>query len=190
MAVSEETRTQRRRRFVPLAVALLAIVLALGVMLWRAFGVLRVQGVGMAPTLEPGDTLVYRKDVQADDLRAGRLVIYRINPANTWIKRCVLVTARLVATPGDSIAIRAGRYVINGQPTRQAVGSVMHYTRAVAVPDEPGALTVPEACYFVAPDNPRMSFDSQVLSWARREDMVSTDIRQLARNGEVLKKVE
>ena len=179
-----------RTAFVPIAVAQLVLALVVAVLLFRTSGSIRMQGSGMSPGLRPGQRLIYRKTVQTSDLRTGHLVLYRLNPENTWINRRFLVTARILATPGDRIAQRGGRYVVNGKETAQPIGSVGRYNRAVAVPEDPDSISVPDECYFIAQDNPEKSFDSQVLAWARRADIVSTDIRHLAKDGTFLKKAE
>jgi signal peptidase I len=188
--VHERHQNRLRTAFVPIAVAQLALALVFAVLLFGTSGSIRMQGSGMSPELRPGERLIYRKTVQTSDLRTGSLILYRLNPENTWINRRLLVTARILATPGDRIAQRDGRYIVNGRETVQTVGSVGRYKRAIAVPDAPDTLAVPDGCFFIAQDNPEKSFDSQVLAWARRADVVSTDIRHLVKDGEFLKKAE
>lgn len=195
VAVSKATVRERpqnplRSAFLPICVAQLILALVVAVMLFKTSGSIRMQGSGMSPELPPGERLIYRKTVQASDLKVGRLILYRLNPENTWISRRVLVMARILATPGDKIAQREGRYIVNGRETVQTIGSVGRYTRAIVVPDDPQTLAVPDGCFFIAQDNPAKSLDSQVLAWARRADIVSTDIRHLMKDGECLKTAE
>ena len=190
MKVRVQSRNRLRSAFVPLAVAEGALALTVAAMFFITSGTLRMQGHGMSPELQPGERLIYRKQVLSADLMAGMPVLFRLNPDNTWLKKRVLVTARIVALPGDKLARDDDHYLVNGQQTRQVVGAVGRYARAIEVPELPDSLVVPEDCYFIAQDNPGKSFDSQVLGWVLRRDFVSTDIRHLIKDGEVLEIVK
>ncbi len=179
-----------RSAFIPIVIVQYAFILMLVVMYFSTSGNLRMRGAGMSPELQPGERLMYRKQVQASELLTGRMILFRINSENTWCKQRALVVARILAVPGDKIAQQEGRYIVNGQQTRQMVGAVGHYAPAISVPDEANAMTVPEGCYFIVQDTPPKSLDSQILAWARRGDIVSTDIRHLVKNGHALKKAE
>jgi len=188
--VRELPRNRLRYAFVPLAVAEGTLALATAAMFFGTSGSLRMQGRGMSPELQPGERLIYRKQVQSAALMVGMPILFRLNPENTWLNQRVLVTARILAIPGDRIAHDRDHYVVNGQQTQQAVGAVGRYARAIEVPEVPNSLVVPDGCYFIAQDNPGQSFDSQVLAWARRDGIVSTDTRHLVKDGEVLKRVK
>jgi signal peptidase I len=177
-----------RAAFVPLAVTQWALALGLLGVLLATVGHLRIRGGGMAPTLQAGEHLIYRRRVADADLAAGRLVLFRLNPDNSWRQRRLLVTARILAAPGDRIAQHDDRYLVNGKATGQAVGAVDR-RRAVEVPEDPQSKEVPTGAYFIVQDHAEKSFDSQVLSWARREDMVSTELRYLWKNGRLLVRI-
>jgi signal peptidase I len=179
-----------RSAFVPIAVAQCALGLAVAALLFTTCGSLRMHGHGMSPTLKFGERLLYRKRVDPGDLTSDRVILFRLNPENTWSKQRTLVTARILAVPGDKIWQQNGHYVVDSQPTTQPLAPLGRYAPAIAVPEAREPLTVPDNCYFIVQDDPANSFDSQVLSWARREDIVSTDVRHFVKDAAFLKKVE
>lgn len=190
LAVRVSTRSILQRMFIPLAVTQFALAGIVGIVLVRTTGgTLRLHGRGMSPTLPPGARLIYLKHAPASELAVGHLIFFRVNPQNTWTKQPALVVARILAAPGDQLSQTEGRYSVNGN-IRHDVASFGKYTRAIVVPESPNSLMVPPDCFFVVQDNPANSLDSQVLSWVRGGDIISTDIRYVAKDGELFKKVD
>ena len=91
-----------RSAFIPIVIGQYALALVVVGMLFGTSGSLRMRGAGMSPALEPGDRLIYRKHAQPTDVAAGRLILFRLNPENTWIRQRVLVVARALAVPGEA----------------------------------------------------------------------------------------
>jgi hypothetical protein len=124
--------------------------------------------------------LVYHKRVQGDDLRRGRVIAFRTSDRSGW-QPGALVIARIMAGPGDRIAPKDGRYLVNGEPG-PPVGDTSRQKPVVLVPPAPASLTVPDDCYFMCQDNPKGSYDSSVLSWAERKNIVSSRVWYLRRD--------
>jgi len=139
-------------------------------------------GGGMTPTVNEKEQLIYHKRVNAEDLRRSRVITFRTSDMSAW-QPGALVVARILAGPGDRIAVQKGRYTINGEEGPLVSGGSQQQRLVVLpVPSAPASLTVPENCYFMAQDNPRGSYDSQVLWWAERKNVVSTRIWFLRQN--------
>lgn len=104
----------------------------------------RVRGRSMAPTLEPGDLLL---TVPVRSPRRGEVVVLRDprDPGHAQIKR-------VVGLPGEQVAVRGGRLLIDGRPHRES------YDHGLG-PD--GALSVPPGHVAVLGDNRGGSTDSR-----------------------------
>ena len=94
----------------------------------------------------------------------------------------------ILAVAGDRLAVRGGRYVVNGEPG-PAVAVTQPYEPVVSVPTEPDAITVPDGRYFVVQDDPANGYDSRVLSWVQGHNIVADRMYYLSRRG-LLKPVE
>ncbi|MDP3775239.1 MAG: signal peptidase I [Gemmatimonadales bacterium] len=69
-------------------------------------------GPSMEPTVKPGEYFTVRSPV--GELRPGMLVIFRFVHEDGTVFH---VLRRLAALPGDTIAMREGRAILNGRPT-------------------------------------------------------------------------
>ena len=112
----------------------------------------RIAGDSMSDTFQQGELVFVRKDIyQATDPQPNDLVAFQ-NPDNrrqTWIKR-------VVALPGDVIAIQSGIVTINGEPLVEA--------KAVKKDSSDLApLTVPKNHCYVLGDNRADSKDSRQI---------------------------
>jgi len=159
--------------------AYLAYLVALCIGLFNV-GVKQLQGQGMAPTVLPGERFLYRKYVYPEDLRAGHLVLFQTSADSGWGHGGDEVLGRILAVPGDRLAIAAGHYLVNGKQ-EAAVAPVGAYRPKLEIPLAPATLTVPPNCYFIVQDNAQDSFDSRVLSWARKPDLIATRALLLSR---------
>lgn len=108
-----------------------------------------VRGNSMEPSLRDGDRLVVdRVSYTLSDVDRGDVIVLRYprNPDVDFVKR-------VVAVPGDRVAMRAGVLFVNGAPAD-------HYG---CIPDRESMaeLTVPAKEFFVLGDNRPISCDSR-----------------------------
>ena len=102
------TRLQLEVRFL--------LLLAAAILLWRMMALggwpqaYVMTGPSMAPTVHAGEYFVATGPVK--HLRRGMLVIFRYDDDDGVFH----VLRRLVGLPGDTVALVAGRAVVNGQP--------------------------------------------------------------------------
>lgn len=121
-----------------------------------AFQNFRVQGDSMNPTLHNDQyVLVDKAEYWFHAPRRGDVVVFQAvpadNPGRDFIKR-------VIAQPGDTVAIRGGRVYVNGRS--------LHESYILALPSNPfAARRVPKNSYFVLGDNRNNSFDSS--RWPR-----------------------
>jgi signal peptidase I len=110
----------------------------------------------MDPTLHNDEfVLVDKAEYWFRAPRRGDVVVFRAvsadNPGRDFIKR-------IIAQPGDTVAIRGGHVYVNGQ--------TLHESYILAPPTNSFALhRVPKNSYFVLGDNRNNSFDSS--RWPR-----------------------
>jgi signal peptidase I len=153
------------------------------------FGTLLVTRDGMTPVIYPGERILYHKRVAAADLVKGALVAFRVSPESSSGLDGGVVIARILAVPGNEIAVRDGHYHVNGADTDVEVATVEGYPVVVDVAEAPAKTPVPRDCFFVVQEQPAKALDSRTLSWARRENMVGTRMWLLSnrRLGEALR---
>lgn len=117
-----------------------------------------IPSLSMAPTLAVGDRLVIEKvSYQVRTPRRGEIVVFRppvpavamnagVDPSIPWIKR-------VVALPGDRVAVDRGRLYVNGRPVMEPyLDETAHYSMREKV--------VPDSSVFVLGDNRNHSIDS------------------------------
>lgn len=108
-----------------------------------------VKGTSMEPCLHDGDRLVVdRVSYSLADVERGDVVILRYprNPAVDFVKR-------IVALPGDRVAMHDGMLIVNGAPADDYGCIPDHQMLA--------ELTVPAGQFFVLGDNRPVSCDSR-----------------------------
>ncbi|MBE0541274.1 MAG: signal peptidase I [Verrucomicrobia bacterium] len=136
-------------------------------------GYMRLRGSGMMPTVLPGERFVFSKRLNQNDLERGKLVIFRTSTTSAWGQGGDVVVARLLALPGDRIAIEEDHYVVNERKASR-LGRTGKLHPVVQIPSVPDSATVAPGSYFVVQDNPEQSYDSRVLSWAQLDKIIGT----------------
>lgn len=89
-----------------------------------------------------------------------------------------MLLGRIVAGPGDRIAVKDGRYHVSGHPSRLLAPTGRHPV-LVAVPDHPKSLSVPADRYFISLDNASTGRDTRTLSWLPRDRILSSRVLPL-----------
>ena len=140
----------------------------------------RVEGAGMAPTLENG-TLVEVFDYGDSTPARGDVIVFRspVNPSRDFIKR-------VIAAPGDTIRITGGQVMINGEVLDEpyAFGATecdRYCTQTMPTVGSPEseAMCNSSACYFVLGDNRPNSSDSRQDWYVPRENIIGwVDVRE------------
>jgi signal peptidase I len=117
-----------------------------------------IPSLSMAPTLEVGDRLVIEKlSYHVRTPRRGDIVVFRppapavqmnagLDPTVPWIKR-------VVALPGDRVAVEDGRLLVNGRPLSEPY---LDESPRYSMREK----TVPAESVFVLGDNRNHSIDS------------------------------
>jgi signal peptidase I len=151
---------------------------AVGIIVGTNIGSLRMAGSGMSPTLENVELVLYHRHTDESRLLRGRVIAYRLSNQSAWGQSGLIVISRIQALPGERLSIRGSQYVINGQPG-SVVAPTGQFTPVIAVPQEPETIQIPDNCYFIVQDSPEASFDSRVLGWVQRKDIISTNLYYL-----------
>ena len=175
------------RRFWPATMLVWAASLVVPALLAREFG-WTVIGEGMSPAIDIGESVLFRRRIEPRELRRGAAVLFRLPPQTRVGEPGMLLAGRLLAVPGDTISIRKGKYVVNGETTDYLAEKNLAGA-AIDVPQWPQTLKVREERYFVVQDSPRPGLDSRSVSWIHDRDLVSARLIHVAR-GQLLKAVE
>jgi signal peptidase I len=171
------------RHFVLTCILIYTAAIGAGACLLMNFGTQLMRGEGMSPVINPGELLLYHKRVMATDLVPGKVFSFGISPDSSWGRPGDVVIARILAGPGDAIAIRERQYEVNGKDSGIEVSPVANFPVVVNVPEAPEHITVPPDSYFVVQELPPQALDSRTLSWARRQDVISTKLWLLSSRG-------
>jgi signal peptidase I len=157
--------------------------LGASVCLLMNFGSQLMRGEAMSPVINPGELLLYHKRVVATDLVPGKVVSFGTSPDSSWGRPGDVVLARILAAPGDALAIREKQYDVNGKDSGIEVSPVGHFRVVVNVPESPEQIKVPPDCYFVVQEQPPKALDSRTLSWARRPNVIATKLWLVSSRG-------
>jgi signal peptidase I len=111
----------------------------------------QVSGLSMSPTLGDKDyLLVDRVFFREDSLHRGDLVVFELPGDSRYLVK------RIAGLPGEEIAIRNGRVVINNRPLPRG--------EFAGFPNEDfGPEILSNTQYFCLGDNPRVSLDSRTF---------------------------
>jgi signal peptidase I len=146
------------------------------------YGTLALTGDGMTPIVNSGERVLYHKRIVAADLVPGRIVAFQISGKSSWGAPGAIVIGRILAAPGDAIAIQETRYRVNGKATAEVSPAGSHRV-VLDIPDTPAQTIVPSDCFFIVQEQPSKALDSRTLSWAERENIVATNLWLLSRRG-------
>jgi len=120
----------------------------------------RVEGVSMQDTFNPGDRLLMSRLSALRGYKTGDIVICRIIQSNKK-KNAV---KRIIAAPGDSLVIENGLVYLNGNLLDE------DYIKHVHTPGNI-SLTLNEGEYFVMGDNRQDSYDSRAFGVVNKNDI-------------------
>lgn len=186
-AIEPATPGWLARGFWPATALAWAASLAIPALLAREFG-WTVIGEGMSPAIDIGESVLFRRRVSPHELCDGAVVLFRLPPQTRVGEPGMLLAGRLLAVPGDTIAIRKGKYVVNGETTNYLAEKNLAGA-AVDVPKWPQTLKVREERYFIVQDSPRPGLDSRSVSWLHDRDLVSARLIHVS-GGRLFRPVE
>ena len=115
------------------------------------------RGHAMEPAFQDGERVFITRDI--DRLERGQIVVFR-NPrdeSQNFVKR-------IVGMPGDEIAVRSGRVLVNGREIEEPYVDAGNRSAETLA-----TVAVPKGEYFVLGDNRRHSSDSRHWGTVRRE---------------------
>jgi signal peptidase I len=126
----------------------------------------RVDGTSMLPTVKNGElVLVNKVDYLVGSPARGDVVVFHfpLNPSQDFIKR-------VIATPGDTVRIRAGQgvWVDDKKLSEPYIAAIPNYN----YPITGGPAKVPKDDYFVLGDNRNDSYDSHAWGFVPRHNII------------------
>ena len=155
---SSEQRRQPRKKsggaLEYLVILLISFALVFGFVRPFVMEAFWIPSGSMIPTLEIGDRVLVNKFIyRFTEPERGDIVVFRSvdNPDEDLIKR-------VVGVPGDEIAVRRGRLILNGEPQKEPYTNKNFPDRSFYA-----RTTVPEGHVFVMGDNRGNSADSRVF---------------------------
>lgn len=161
--------------FIVRAAVLWSLYVLLAALVPATYGALKVSGNGMSPLIQQDDKLIFRRRGERTKYAVGQVVLFRLDADNKFTEAGSLLLGRIMAGPGDKIYRRELEYYVNGVVDRD-VAPDKPYPLALEIARFPNETVVPDGCYFVIQDAPDGGLDSRVLSWARKENIVSNEM--------------
>lgn len=129
----------------------------------------KIPSGSMRPTLIEGDRILVNKFIYRFQTPSrGDIVVFRYpeDPKRPFIKR-------LVAVGGDTIEIKGGKVLVNGEPvTGAAIFETNRYYNQGSFGEPGQAVTVPEDQFFVLGDNSLSSHDSRFWGYVPKKHMI------------------
>ena len=131
----------------------LSVLIAIAVILFL-FQPVKVEGTSMMPSLVDQERIFINKFIYRfglGEVERGDLVVFWFpgDPTKSYIKR-------IIGLPGDTVEIRAGQVVVNGQPLEESYVPAAYRDRQTRPP-----VTVPAEHYYVLGDHRSSSNDSR-----------------------------
>ncbi|HET6881486.1 MAG TPA: signal peptidase I [Pirellulales bacterium] len=160
------------RRFAITTFVVIVMVLEVPLVILSRCGSIAVGDERMAPTLDAGERLIYHRSVAGRDLHEGAVVLYRVSSESKVGTTGALSIARILAAPGDKLAVGRDHFIVNGEVSRYR--AIPAPKAPLKIPARPESLTVPDDSYFVALDSSSADIDGQQIGWVRRSDIIST----------------
>jgi signal peptidase I len=163
---AEEDRPARKKRgggFVEyLVILLVSFALVFGFVRPFVVEAFWIPSGSMIPTLEINDRVLVNKFIYrfTEPSRGDIVVFESVDDPNTDLIK------RVVGLPGDRVAVRSGRLVVNGEPQKEAFTNKKF-------PDTSffAATTIPKNHVFVMGDNRANSQDSRVFGPLPKENI-------------------
>ena len=125
------------------------------------FGIAKVSGDSMLPTLTNGERLLLTKDI--DNIEFGDVVVFKLNDK--------LLIKRIIGVPEDLIIIRDGFVYRNGELLRET------YTLGYTYGDSEEL--IPNDCYFVLGDFRPNSKDSRYIGLVTNKSIIGKVVKKL-----------
>jgi signal peptidase I len=132
----------------------------------------KIPSGSMRQTLIEGDRILVNKFLyRFKEPARGDIIVFRFpeNPKRPFIKR-------LIGLGGDTIEIKEGRLVINGQPDPAVGPSTTYYYNQGQFGQEGLPTRVPENMYFVLGDNSASSHDSRFWGFVPKRFLIGQAI--------------
>ncbi|MFZ2257332.1 MAG: signal peptidase I [Clostridiaceae bacterium] len=120
----------------------------------------------MAPTIQPGDHILVRHQTGIDRAQRGALLVFRSTQHQKG-DGSVLMIKRLIGLPGETIELRKGDLLVNGQVTPEQYIEFQHTFD--------GKYLVPGGCYLFLGDNRPASHDARYwdVPWVREKEIIA-----------------
>jgi signal peptidase I len=145
----------------------IALILALGIRLWVAEP-RYIPSDSMLPTLEQGDRLVVEKlSYRFHSPQRGDIIVFK-PPAQLQrqgYKESQAFIKRIIATPGETVAVVDGKVYLNNQPLEESYPLESPYYNLPPV-------TVPPGDIFVLGDNRNNSNDSHIWGFLPQSNII------------------
>ncbi len=141
------------------AIELIAAIAAVLVLMATVIGFSTVDGVSMNPALKNSQKVVFLRLCSTYEI--GDVVAIRMPSGDRYVKR-------VVAVEGDTVEVRNGRLVVNGEAVEEpyAVSPTEPQEGSVRYP-----YTVEKDAYFVLGDNRPESIDSRTFGAVIKENV-------------------
>ena len=161
--VDPEIKRQKKREIriqrLIVALQLVAVIIAVGVVFYMLMGMATVSGESMYPTLHDKDIVIYKRHTV--EYKPGDIIAINRPDGEEYVKR-------IIAVPGDTVNIQNGNVYVNGEKvvTEDALGKTEAKSDEITYP-----LTVGDKEYFVLGDNREVSRDSREIGTVKESDI-------------------